>query len=67
MKINFYAISKNSCSGLVLASGFSVAQTGSYEWKNSYFGYTYKYVSNDPVKARFYTLKKRTHGYFKSN
>lgn len=44
--------------GLVLASGFSVAQTGSYEWKTATSGsYTYKYVSNDPVKARFYTLK----------
>jgi len=29
-----------------------------YEWKQSTSnGYTYKYVSNDPMKARFYTLE----------
>lgn len=29
----------------------------SYEWKSATSGgYTYKYVSNDPMKARFYTL-----------
>nr|WP_315203022.1 insulinase family protein [uncultured Flavobacterium sp.] len=29
-----------------------------YEWKNGTAnGYTYKYVTNDPSKARFYTLK----------
>lgn len=29
-----------------------------YEWKQaSGGGYTYKYVANDPMKARFYTLK----------
>lgn len=29
-----------------------------YEWKQATSGgYTYKYVANDPVKARFYTLK----------
>lgn len=29
-----------------------------YEWKEAASGgYTYKYVSNDPMKARFYTLK----------
>lgn len=29
-----------------------------YEWKTaSSGGYSYKYVTNDPVKARFYTLK----------
>jgi len=34
------------------------AQTGKYEWKQATSnGYTYKYVSNDPAKARFYTLK----------
>lgn len=43
---------------LVLAVTLSVAQTGSYEWKTAASGgYTYKYVSNDPAKARFYTLK----------
>lgn len=30
----------------------------SYEWKTATGnGYTYKYVTNDPMKARFYTLK----------
>ncbi|MBX2932944.1 MAG: insulinase family protein [Ferruginibacter sp.] len=34
------------------------AQTGKFEWKEATSGgYTYKYVSNDPAKARFYTLK----------
>ncbi len=34
------------------------AQTGKYEWKQATAnGYTYKYVTNDPAKARFYTLK----------
>lgn len=29
-----------------------------YEWKeNKSAGYTYKYVTDDPIKARFYTLK----------
>jgi predicted Zn-dependent peptidase len=29
-----------------------------YEWKqNTVNGYTYKYVTNDPMKTRFYTLK----------
>ena len=35
-----------------------VAQPSKYEWKQaSTGGYTYKYVTNDPAKARFYTLK----------
>jgi predicted Zn-dependent peptidase len=34
------------------------AQTGKYEWKQATSGgYTYKYVTNDPAKARFYILK----------
>ncbi len=34
------------------------AQSGKYEWKEATSGgYTYKYVTNDPAKARFYTLK----------
>ena len=29
-----------------------------FEWKEATEnGYSYKYVSNDPMKARFYTLK----------
>jgi predicted Zn-dependent peptidase len=35
----------------------TIAQTG-YKWKKtSSGGYSYKYVTNDPTKARFYTLK----------
>jgi len=43
----------------LLPSTFSVtAQTEKFEWKQaSSNGYTYKYVTNDPSKARFYTLK----------
>lgn len=34
------------------------AQGQDYQWKEAKSGgYTYKYVSNDPTKARFYTLK----------
>lgn len=44
---------------LMLAGAVTTyAQTGKYEWKVATSGgYTYKYVSNDPAKARFYTLK----------
>lgn len=44
---------------LVLAGSFSMAGAqDKYEWKEaSSGGYTYKYVTNDPMKARFYTLK----------
>lgn len=41
---------------LLTGSGL-MAQT-EYQWKTaSSGGYTYKYVTNDPTKARFYTLK----------
>lgn len=41
----------------LLAGSSLMAQT-SYQWKTaSSGGYTYKYVTNDPTKARFYTLK----------
>jgi len=44
---------------LLLASTVTAfAQTGKYEWKEATSGgFTYKYVTNDPAKARFYTLK----------
>jgi predicted Zn-dependent peptidase len=43
--------------GLLFTGTSLMAQTG-YEWKTATSGgYTYKYVSNDPIKARFYTLK----------
>lgn len=36
----------------------ALAQIVPYQWKEtSSGGYTYKYVTNDPAKARFYTLK----------
>ncbi|SJZ75499.1 M16 family metallopeptidase [Sediminibacterium ginsengisoli] len=35
-----------------------VSAQSKYEWKQATSGgYTYKYVTNDPMKARFYTLK----------
>lgn len=45
---------------LVLLNGTltSFSQTDKYEWKEvTSGGYKYKYVTNDPAKARFYTLK----------
>ena len=44
--------------GLMLVTASVFAQTRKYEWKEATSGgYTYKYVTNDPAKARFYTLK----------
>lgn len=41
-----------------LITGSSVMAQSTYQWKTaSSGGYTYKYVTNDPTKARFYTLK----------
>ena len=41
----------------VLVSAVTFAQN-QFQWKEaSSGGYTYKYVTNDPAKARFYTLK----------
>ena len=48
---------------LLLIAGFLIAGSGlmaqtAYQWKTaSAGGYTYKYVTNDPSKSRFYTLK----------
>lgn len=43
---------------LVMSTGEINAQTKGHEWKESTSnGYTYKYVTNDPMNARFYTLK----------
>ncbi|MCW3120784.1 MAG: insulinase family protein [Flavipsychrobacter sp.] len=40
-----------------LCSGASYAQGSNHEWQEKKEGgYTYKFVSNDPMKARFYTL-----------
>ncbi|MFC4262774.1 M16 family metallopeptidase [Ferruginibacter yonginensis] len=42
------------CGAFTLAK----AQNSTIEWKEATSGgYTYKYVTNDPAKARFYTLK----------
>jgi predicted Zn-dependent peptidase len=49
-KLTFFAIA-------LLVSQLTTAQN-KYEWKQaSSGGYTYKYVTNDPMKTRFYTLK----------
>jgi predicted Zn-dependent peptidase len=43
--------------GLLLFGNSLMAQTV-YQWKTaSSAGYTYKFVTNDPTKSRFYTLK----------
>jgi len=42
---------------LLIAGSGAMAQSG-YQWKTATSGgYTYKYVTNDPTKSRFYTLK----------
>ena len=50
---------KSKIAAIFFAAAFSVctyAQT--YEWKEGKSGsYTYKYVTNDPLNARYYTLK----------
>jgi predicted Zn-dependent peptidase len=52
MKKTLYLL---SC--FLLTGSALIAQTG-YQWKTaSSGGYTYKYVTNDPTKSRFYTLK----------
>lgn len=43
---------------LSFVSAGAMAQSSKFEWKEGTGGgYTYKYVTNDPSKARFYTLK----------
>jgi len=43
---------------LCISSVTAVAQSSKFDWKEATSGgYTYKYVTNDPSKARFYTLK----------
>jgi predicted Zn-dependent peptidase len=42
----------------LLLAGSSLMAQSAYQWKTaSSGGYTYKHVTNDPTKARFYTLK----------
>lgn len=43
---------------LSFVSAGAMAQSSKFEWATATSGgYTYKYVTNDPSKARFYTLK----------
>lgn len=43
---------------LILASFNLSAQNSTYQWKTARSGgYNYKYITNDPLKSRFYTLK----------
>lgn len=43
---------------LLLVFTYSLTAQSKYEWKQANSaGYTYRYVTNDPMKARFYTLK----------
>jgi len=42
----------------LLTTGTLVASAQKYEWKQATAaGYPYRYVTNDPLKSRFYTLK----------
>ncbi|RZK50380.1 MAG: insulinase family protein [Pedobacter sp.] len=42
----------------LLFTGLVVKAQSNFQWKSaSSGGYTYKYVTNDPTKSRFYTLK----------
>ncbi|QIH35928.1 M16 family metallopeptidase [Sphingobacterium sp. DR205] len=55
MKVNLKTIAFISL--LFITAGVQ-AQIGKYQWKESTEGgYTYKYVTNDPVQTRFYKLK----------
>lgn len=43
---------------LIICTHFTASAQSKFEWKQATAaGYTYKYVTNDPAKARFYTLK----------
>gem|GEM_PF-5418624 len=43
---------------LSLVSTGALAQSSKFEWKEATSGgYTYRYVTNDPMKTRFYKLK----------
>lgn len=52
MKLKYFIFSL-----VIICYSFSLSAQ-KYEWKQATSnGYTYKYVTNDPMKARFYTLK----------
>src|SRR5690349_2037034 len=43
---------------LLLSVAYESNAQNKYQWKQAAAGgYTYKYVTNDPIQARFYTLK----------
>jgi secreted Zn-dependent insulinase-like peptidase len=43
---------------LVIGQSLSLSAQSKYQWKQATSGgYTYKYVTNDPMATRFYTLK----------
>ena len=43
---------------LVISQSLAVSAQSKYQWKQATSGgYTYKYVTNDPMASRFYTLK----------
>ena len=47
-----------SCLFLFAVNCVITAQPGKYQWKTATSaGYSYKTVTGDPMKARFYTLK----------
>src|SRR6185312_3665792 len=52
MKLKYFIFSL-----VIICSSFTLSAK-KYEWKEATSnGYSYKYVTNDPMKARFYTLK----------
>ena len=43
---------------LIICNSITVSAQSKYQWKQSTSGgYTYKYVTNDPIASRFYTLR----------
>ena len=51
-------LKKNLFLGILGIATSLSTQAQSYQWKEAQGGgYTYKYVTNDPTRARFYTLK----------
>jgi len=56
--MNFFKQVSTAALIVVGSFQFSFAQDAKYQWKEANEGgYTYKYVTNDPSGARFYTLK----------
>lgn len=56
--MNNYKLKISLITGLIFFTAMYASAQHSYVWKNATSGgYSYKYVTNDPAKARFYTLK----------